>query len=207
MPFVSKRAARRAPLLRKLVAERQFVSLMEKEFAIATQDFTFSRDDWVPMWVDNGNTVISDDGTCKALRGITTSGQLVWLVFRDGKSRGFHSTQADPFAAIAEAKRTWQRRKDVRRDWGTVRRVSRALLTGRMRFDVRMEDAEASPLCTLGIEGFLRGIGLPQARRIPGWSAAALLLVDDQIGFVIYEAYLRHQSEGAFLEDDTGLAA
>jgi hypothetical protein len=168
-------------------------SLIDKEIISEGADFEFYKTDWVPLYYDTGYAVTSDCGKITAYRAATLRGQLLWLVFSDGKARGYHALDDDPVAAIERAKAVWTRRSMVRKNWRDVEDAARDLITGRQKFDVRMEDAEASPLCVLGIEGFLRNIGMARVRKLPGPIAAILMKVEPQMGFVIFEALQRHR--------------
>lgn len=183
-----------APALRMLAKERQMTSLIEKEIISAGADFVFDKTNWVPLYFDRNYAVTSDCGKMTAYRAVTTKGQLLWLVFTPAKSHGYHALCADPVAAMEEAQRAWARRRAVRQDWASVERSARDLIFGRQKFDIRLEDAQASPLCTLGIEGFLAAIGMSRVKRISGRMAGLLMKIEPQMGFVIYEAMQRHRA-------------
>lgn len=176
---------------RTLAKQRQMTSLMDKELISISDDLVFDRTDWVPLYFDKGYGVRSDCGTATAYRAITLDQQLLWLVFSDSKSRGFHAMSNCPVQAIADAQQTWARRSAIRRDWYLVERTAKDLMTGRAKFSVSMEDANASPLCSLGIEGFMRSVGLGRVQKIPGRLAALLMQIEPQTGFVIYQAMER----------------
>ncbi|MGR3500812.1 hypothetical protein [Pseudaestuariivita sp.] len=175
-----------------LARERQMMSLIEREILSGTDTLVIHSENWVKMWVDTGNVVTSDCGTMRAERGITRDGQLLWLVSREGKAKAYHATAADPFAAFEQAGAALDRRREVRSRWDEVRRLSRRLLLGSVRFDVLIADADASPLCSVGIRAFLRRIGMGGVTRVSGRTAALMMLLEPQVGFVIYEAALRH---------------
>ena len=177
-----------------LASQRQMTSLTDKEILSQGVDFVFYKTDWVPLYYDTGYVVTSDCGMIKACRAATLTGQLLWLVFHPKKAHGYHALEQDPVAAIERAQAVWARRAQVRTNWAEVEQSARDLIMGRQKFDIRMEDAEASPLCILGIQGFLRGIGMANVRRMPGRLAAMLMKVEPQMGFVIYEALQRHRA-------------
>lgn len=190
--------AQKAPLealFFKLASTRQMMSLMEKDILAGSDEFVFDNTDWVKLWYDPGHEVTSDCGTIRAVRAITTKGQLLWYVFGAGKSRGYHATQDDPFAAIDAAKEVWARRRYVKTEWDFVETLARELRQGTRKLDVRIEDAHASPLCTLGIEGFMTSIGLKNVTKISGRLAGLLMKMEPQLGFVIFQAWQRQQSE------------
>lgn len=177
---------------RLLAKQRQMTSLIDKEIISSGGAFVFDKTDWVPLYYDTGYAVRSDCGDIIAYRAATLSGQLLWLVFTTGKKRGYHAIADDPVQAMADAKAVWARRAMVRANWEDVTRTAGELRAFRARFDIRIEDAEASPLCSLGIEGFMRAIGMGHVRRMPGWLAGWLMKLEPQMGFVIYEAMQRH---------------
>jgi hypothetical protein len=184
-----------APLQTRLIGERQMLSLMEKEIAVIVGDLVEDRENWVHMWIDTGHIVTSDDGAIKAFRGIDFDGKLMWMVRHSKKKYGYHSRRADPFDAIAEATTAWANRRRVRARWGLVENIARDLILGRKSFDVTRADAHRSALCGAGIDAFMKRIGAAKRDRLGGRTAALLMLVDPQIGFAIYAAYERVQSE------------
>ena len=137
-----------------LANQRQMTSLIEKEILSQGADFVYYKTDWVPLYYDTGYCVTSDCGTIKAFRAATLTGKLLWLVFHPKKAHGYHALDTDPVAAIDRAQTVWSRRTYVRQNWAEVESTAHDLVTGRKKFEIRMEDAEASPLCILGIEGF-----------------------------------------------------
>lgn len=189
-------------LFETLAKERQMLSLIEKEVLAGSGSFVFDNTNWVKLWYDPGYAVASDCGTMTAYRAITADGDLLWFVFGDGKKLGFHATETDPVAAMEEAKAAWAHRKAVRTRWDEVEEVSRDLWRGTQKFDVRIEDAHASPLCTQGIEGFMGSVGLGGLTRISGRTAAMMMKIEPQVGFVIFEAWQRHLAD----TPDTGQA-
>lgn len=179
-------------LFETLAKERQMMSLIEKEVLAGAGSFLFDNSNWVKLWYDPGYAVTSDCGGATAYRAITVDGDLLWFVFAKGKKLGFHATQSDPVAAIEEAKATWAHRKAVRSRWDEVEEVARDLWRGTQKFDVRIEDAHASPLCTRGVEGFMGSVGLGGLTRISGRTAVMMMKIEPQVGFVIFEAWQRH---------------
>lgn len=180
---------------RLLAQQRQMTSLIDKEIISSGGEFIFDKTDWVPLYYDTGYDVRSECGTATAYRAATLDGHLLWLVFTPAKRRGYHATSHDPVQAIADAKASWARRSMVRKEWDGVEHSARALRKFQGDFDIRIEDAQASPLCSLGIEGFMRSIGIGRVQRIPGWLAGWLMKLEPQMGFVIFEAMQRHAAQ------------
>lgn len=174
-----------------LAKQRQMTSLIDKDIIAQGDDLVFDRTDWIPLYFDRGYEVRSDCGTARAYRAATLDQRLLWLVFTDGKDRGFHSLASDPVQAIADAQDAWARRRDIRRDWFLVEKTAKNLLTGRAKFSVRIEDAHASPLCSMGIEGFLGALKLGRIQSVSGRIAALMMQIEPQVGFVIYQAMQR----------------
>lgn len=180
------------PLFKALAAERQMTSLIDKEIVSYGEEFTFIRSDWVPLYFDHGHAITSDDGSQTAYRAITTRGELLWLVFSAGKSRGYHAESACPFDAFDEARGALERRRMVKqRHWQDVQELARDLRMRRVSMEILIEDAVESPLCALGTRHFLRSIGLPNVKRMSGFALSWLMLIDGQLGFVLYQAALR----------------
>ncbi len=148
-------------------------------------------ENWVRMWVDLRPAAQSDCGKIVALRGVSWEGQRLWLIRHTDKRFGFHAIAPTPQDAITQAIAAWEERRRVRRHWPTVRRIARDLALGRRRMEVRLEDAHASALCTVGIEGFMQRTGLGRYKRVSGRTAALMMLLEPQVGFVILAAHER----------------
>ena len=176
----------------RLARERQMVSLMEKEMIPLVEPFTRKRENWVPMWVDLGHRVECESGEAVALRAITDRGELLWFVRQSGQRLGYHSQEADPVAAIEEARAARQARRAVRQRWDEVQKLRSEALRGKHRFTVSRQDAYNSPMCTLGIDGFMRRLGMGRVQKVPARLLAACAVVDEQVGFVLWQAWLRH---------------
>lgn len=174
-----------------LINTRQMVSLIDREIALTSTDIKRETVNWVPMWVDWGHTVRSDCDTATAVRSISDRGELLWYVRHDSKKHGYHSLCVDPFDAIEDAMQAWDKRKTVRSIWPEVCALARDLMVGRQRFEITMEDAEQSALCTLGIKWFRDRLHISRKQSLSGRSAAFLMKVEPQVGFVIYEAAQR----------------
>lgn len=178
-------------LFTRLACERQMTSLIDKAFIAGSDLFVFDKTNWVNLFYDPENVVTSDCGQVRAFRAITYQGDLLWFCFTNGKTFGYHALGDDPFVAIEEAQDAWRRRAYVKQRWDEVQSMARELIKGTQKFDVLYEDAEASPLCLLGIDGFLARIGMPKASRLSGRTAALLMKLEPQLGFVIFEAMQR----------------
>lgn len=183
-----------ARLKSMLVKHRQMQSLMEKEIAVLSDDFEFTTENWIHLWVDHAQQVLSECGTTRAFRGISVDEEPMWLVRHRDKIYGYHSLAKDPVTAIEEAQRAWMHRKEVRRNWAQVEEIARDLAAGRLKFDVHVEDAYASPLCTAGIKAFMKRFRISHVKSITGRRAAMLMRADNQVGFVIHEAWKREMS-------------
>ena len=186
-----------------LINQRPMTSLIERDLALATDDVKRETINWVPMWVDWGHTVRSDCNTATAMRAITNRGEFLWYVRHDTKKHGYHALPDDPFDAISEAMEAWRKRRLVRNQWADVRRLARDLLLGRQRLTVTLEDAEQSALCTLGINWFRERMKIKHKTSLSGRTAAALMKVEPQLGFVIYEAA---QREGIWSSESSDIA-
>ena len=178
-------------LQNKLINTLQMTSLIERDLALATNDVKRETVNWVPMWVDWNHTVRSVCNTATAARAITDRGELLWYVRHDMKKHGYHALHQDPFDAISEAMEAWRKRRLVRNQWADVRRLAQDLLLGRQKLTITLEDAEQSALCTLGINWFRDRLHITHKTALSGRTAAALMKVEPQLGFVIYEAAQR----------------
>lgn len=177
-----------------LAKQRQMTSLVEKEIIAESVDMEFRKADWVPLYLDRGHKVTSDCATLTAYRAITMKGQLIWMVMTPEKVKGYHAETNDPFEAMEQARLSWAHRRVVRKNWTQVEQTARDLVLGRQKFDIRIEDVMASPLCSLGIDGFRSAIGMGRVTRISGRLAALLMKIEPQMGFVIYAAKQRHDA-------------
>ena len=190
--MLPNRQNRLADARRALAMQRPMTSLIEREILTTSECLAFERENWVDAFVDYGHTVTFDRARTRANRGIATAdGTLFWLVRRDGKAHGYHALADDPLAAVEEAERAWSRRRKVRARWSEIEATAHDLMVGRRRFGVAVEDAFASPLCTLGIRAFMRRYRIPAHREVSGRFAALLMRIEPQVGFVIHEAERR----------------
>jgi len=178
-------------LFKALATERQMTSLIDKEIIANGDAFSYLRSDWVSLFYDQANCVTSDDGSQKAYRAITTKGEMLWLVFSKGKTRGYHAECDCPFEAFSEARDALERRRNIRGNWGKVEQLGRQLRRRQIKMDVLIKDAHASPLCAMGARHFLARMGMAKVKRISGFSLAWLMLIEPQLGFVLHQAALR----------------
>ena len=167
------------------------MSLLEREILAASDDLVPDTANWVTMWIDEGHRVSMDRGTTTAFRGIDSDGQLMWMVRHARKSHGYHSLLTDPLAAIEQAEEAWEGRRTVRKRWDQVERVASDLIRGQLKFSVSRDDAARSPLWTVGIDSFMRRMGLGNVQSMSGRAAALLMRVEPQVGFVIDAAHAR----------------
>ena len=179
----------------KLVRERQMTSLLEQELALVTDALKRETVNWVPMWVDLANYVRSDLHSATATRAITDAGELLWYVCHDTKKHGYHAEQHDPFDAIEAAQKAWDHRRAVRAEWARVEQARRDLLLGRRKFRVTVQDAYDSALCALGTKWFMKRIGIAKSTTVSGRTAALLMKIEPQMGFVIHQAMTRETAE------------
>lgn len=186
------RRTRKRDLRRKLAMQRQMTALLDHKIVAASDDIVLEREDWVEAFVDYGHCFSFDGGKITAFRAIAVhDGSLFWLVRKNGKAKGYHSDRTDPLGAVEQAEAAWQGRKRVRRDWSAVEALARDLLLGRRALRVRIEDAHASALCTMGVTAFMRQMRISHIQEISGRLAAILMWIDPQVGFVIHQAHLR----------------
>ena len=178
-------------LMRRLVADRGDMSLIDTDIAAAS-DVAFSYCDWVRAWVDQGHEVRSDLHGATAYRAISDEGRFMWLVMRDGKERGFHSTRGTAYEAIRDATAHADKRREVRQNWTSVKALCRRVRAGRLNFEVEIADAHRGGLCELGVSGFMKRFGLARVQKMSARKAAYLILLDKQVGHAIYAAALRH---------------
>lgn len=174
-----------------LAKQRQMTSLIDQEIASQSSDMVFTKADWVPLYYDRGYAVQSDCGQMTAYRAVTLKGEYLWMVFSPTRTRGYHASATDPVEAMEQAQQSWSERRTVRSNWVEVEQTAKDLITGRQKFDVTIEDVYASPLCSLGIEGFREAFFIKRFNRVPGRLIALLMKVEPQLGFVIHEAKLR----------------
>lgn len=191
MMLKSFRKNRYLHVKRSLVGQRRMVSLLDKELALAGREIRRETINWVPMWVDFGNSVRCNARTATALRAITDRGELLWYVRHDTRKHGYHAMGNDPESAFEEAAHAWAKRRHVREQWPHVQSLASDLLRGRRKMLVTLRDAHESALCSLGIDGFMRRTGIKSKTTISGRLAAMLMKVEPQMGFVLHQAALR----------------
>ncbi len=184
----------------RLLSERPGRSGVELSLGDLPGKFEFVRMDWVSTWLDRLNVVHSREGNLTATRAITAQGRLIWLVANPNFRRAYHSRSDTATNAFDEARTAWSRRAEFRNRKTEMKRILWELRLLRVRHNVTVEDAYASPLCEEGVDGFLRSLGLGRFRRFPGWLIAWLSIFDRQVGMVLYEARKRHELSGATAE-------
>lgn len=187
------RAHTRQSCTEKLAMARQMSTMLDREIAIATDAFTFHRSDWISYYVDAKHIVGSDCGRIVAKRAITVTGKLFWLCVSQSSRNCYHATHVDPFAAIEDAQQVWADRRAVLRNWAEIERFAADLIWGRSNAKVTCTDIAASPLCDLGVEGFLKTFGLNKRDSLNGRAAALLMKFEPQVGYALYET-LKRQS-------------
>lgn len=174
----------------ELIAMRRGTSSLDRHFESTDDGLRYDRSNWITLLYDTRNAVSSEPGTI-AYRAMTSRGEPLWFVVSDGRKRGYHAETDCPWRGLEMAREARRRRREVRARWDDVRRLAREARTGRRKFEVTLDDAEASPLCALGVRSFMRSIGLGWVRRGPAAVVSLLMLIDEQVGFVLYEAALR----------------
>lgn len=184
----------------RLLALRRTGDQHETSLETRPSELIFDRSDWVSIWMDPRQCVISDCGTLTATRAITPQGRLLWMVRKSGLQRAYHSRETRADQALQDARIAWRRRKEQSNLKGEVRRIVRDLGTFRVRYSILIDDAYQSPLCDEGVDGFLRSLGIAGFRRYPGWLIAWLFRFDRQVGFVLYEA---HKRQNGMVQDRT----
>lgn len=183
-------------LRQKLAKDRRMVSLIEREYLTHSPDIVFERENWVSAFVDYGHEVSFDRGRTRVCRAVNVrDGALFWMVRQQGKRLGYHAEGDDPLAAVEQAETAWAGRRAVRQNWAEVEALAADLLTGRRSFRVRVQDAFDSPLCSMGVRGFLASMRMSEDRDVSGRMAAMLMKIESQVGFVIHQAHLRVSAE------------
>lgn len=187
-----QRSRRHNALRTRLAGFRQMTSLIDRDIIAASDDIIFMHENWVKMLLDTGHSVSFSRGQVTAQRAVDLIGRPMWYVRHADKLLGYHSLENDPLAATEEAHRAWDLRREVRGRWEVVEDLASRLLSRKVKFDVTLDDARRSALCTVGIEGFLYQRGLTGVKKIPGWFAAVLMkTIEPQVGFVIDETARR----------------
>ena len=194
------------PLKLRLVGLRPMTSLVEKELALATGAIKRETVNWVPMWVDWDHSHRSEAASATAFRAITDIGELLWYVRHDTKKHGFHAIASTPLEAIDAATQAWEHRRRVRRDWARIDAMRKDLLWGRRKLRVTVQDAYDSALCTLGIQWFLRRMRLAHVDGVSGRTAAMLMKIEPQLGFVIHQALERETATTPVSQDLVAVA-
>jgi len=150
------------------------------------------RANWVPAWVDDEHRIEGNDPAVHARRAITDCGRLIWMVHRAGRRFAYHSLATDPIDAILEAEAAVARRRAIRARWDEVDGLRRDALARRVRFTAVRSDAAAGGLCQLGIEGYMRALGLARVEEVSAFWLAVGCKIDEQAGFALFSAAERH---------------
>ncbi|MDO6730107.1 hypothetical protein Q4577_08760 [Marinovum sp. 2_MG-2023] len=201
--FSTKKAAERKA---RLAVERKLFSAEFPGFKQTPGDIERHNESWVRMWVDNSFAVDSDCGLMMARRGLTEDGQIIWLITHVQRPLAFHAVGHDPAMAFDRARDAWSRCDALRLRSADIRALCRDLLMGRVRFDITVEDAAASPLSAVEVRSFMSRMGLSRRRRISGRMAALIALIEPQVGMVIWTAQQRQARRTADAEANDGAA-
>ncbi|WP_421853430.1 hypothetical protein [Oricola sp.] len=178
-------------LRRRLLGERPSTTPLELDFADLADGIRADRASWVKMLVDEKNQVQCGDGLLTAYRSITMDGALVWYVFAKDKPHGYHSLAEHPDEAFREARAAMAARKRALSQWETVQGFGELLRSGQVSFTFTSADLKGTPLCDLGIQNFLRTFRLHRVQRISGRWVGWLMLIEPQVGFVVYASLVR----------------
>ena len=139
------------------------------------------RDTRLRVWIDFGNG--ADAGLYRANRALFDDGRLGWAVCHPRLNVPEVSVAETARAAIAEAESAQLERQRIRRLWGEVRRLARAMRRGKVALEVPLASASRSALAPL-----LRRAGV---ERLPGRAAGWLMLLDPRLGYAIWSAHAR----------------
>jgi len=124
---------------------------------------------------------------------VVVKGDLVWDKKNWVKMWGDtgNTVQTGRYDATAQAEVARAERARVREQWPLVKQIAQELLTGQRTFNVTRDDAQRSALCNAGIDAFVDRIWMPNQHAISGRMAASLMVIEPQLGFVIFAAYER----------------
>ena len=172
-------------LKKRLLAAR---NLEDARARSAMPDIVRNTDDWVRVWVDQGNVVQSEYHGARATRAITDGGQLIWMVLKEGRRRAYHATAQSVEEAFGQMQLAGARRRRISRQMPALRRLRRDVLLGRVKLRPTLEDARQSGLCDLGVEGFLTRMRLGQRPDYPGYLLALVSLIDRQVAYPLFIA-------------------
>lgn len=160
----------------------------------ASDGFVFVDRTWVTLWYDTGNVVHSQCGGMTAYRAITTTGDLLWYVAPEGKGPVYHAQCADPFQAIEHATVALGAQNDLKSRWVFIECLARELRQGTLAFHITAQDVHNSPVAPLALRALMAGATKMGTARISGRSAAILMRVAPNVGFVLHTAWLRCQT-------------
>lgn len=200
--FLRLRRAQRVDQLKQLVVmDRQMTSLMDRAFLSVGPHLVRDQSNWVGCWMDTGYRVGADTGDIEAVRAVTDAGQLIWMVRHPDKTFGYHADANDPFAAMAQARCAWARRREIKSRWAEVKALRREVIAGRRKLVVHIDDARDAGLCDLGIRGFLRALGQGARVQMPGRVLAVLSYFEKQAAYALWAAHVR-TSDASFAQND-----
>ena len=190
MPFASS-SQKRSALFKALAAQRACLAEQDQKALATSNTFVFANCNWVSLWFDPGHAVASDFGTMTAYRAITTAGELIWYVVPEAGAPVYHAQCADPVQAMDHAAEVHRGQHALRDEWHLVETIAQDLRSGTQQFDVTLDDARDAPMCPLGFKAVMASVGLFGFKRISGKTAAKLMAVEPQMGFVIHAAWKR----------------
>ncbi|MEL6690122.1 MAG: hypothetical protein AAFP28_07370, partial [Pseudomonadota bacterium] len=193
--FMTKLASDR--LKRSLVFTRPNTSLIDREILSEGDHLRYDNSNWVRCWYDTDHRVDDDTGAVRALRAISSEGELFWLVHHEAKTYPFHADTETGEEAIEMARLYWARRRIARGRMLNHPTLRRDILAGRVRGTVLIEDAARAGLCSMGTRSFMKRMGLKNRRTVPARIVALLSYVEPQVGLVLQAAFDRIAQEEA----------
>lgn len=180
-------------LYKRLADERHESSVLTSLASSSNEHTSIKRntDNWVRTWVDMSYSVEHEDGKRVALRAITDTGKLIWMVETLGRKYAYHADANKVEEAFAQAEQARVARRGIARQWRDVKVLRRRVLLGSVSLVTTLEDARNAGLCELGIQGFLNRIGYTGATNVSGRLLMLLSFIDRQIAYAVYAGYLR----------------
>ena len=178
-------------LKRSLICTRPETSLIDKEILSDGSHLRFDTSNWVRCWYDTDHRYDDPAGEVRALRAISTEGELFWLVHHENKRHPFHADTETAEDAVEMARLFWGRRRITRSRMAHFSTLRRDVLMGRARGTVLVEDAARAGLCAMGTRAFMRRMGIGKRRAVPARVVALLSFVEPQAGMVLQAAFDR----------------
>lgn len=186
-------------LMERLIDDRSGSGAIDFQLSLdGKSSIKRNTDNWVRTWVDMEHRVEDNGSECIAYRAITDAGQLIWMVERPGRKYAYHADAARPEDAFRQASRARQNRRDLSRQWNSVKVLRRQVMLGSVCLTASLDDARNAGLCELGIQGFLSRIGCGGATHVSGRVLMLISYFDRQVSYPVFNAYLRKK-----LEDQT----